>query len=159
MGVGLLIVLAAVCASYYVYEGVARQPTVEVKSISYKVVDKISLFGIDVPTNITFPVSLEAYNPNIIAINLVSADYKVYGNGIQVGYGSIEGPVKIPAGERKTLETEVKTSAGSGIQAAIDAFKKGSLEVRIEGTAMIDVPFIGVRPFPFSQEKDLLKDG
>ena len=157
-GLLALLLMAAFAASLYVWQGVTRVPQFQVKTVAYNVTDRITVLGVDVPTNVKLIVELEAYNPNILSLRVVGGSYGVFLNDVRVGEGSVPA-VEIPSGGRKTMDTEVTLSTASGIAGIMGAIQKGEMKARIDGEAYVELPVIGVKKLKFEKEANVFGRG
>jgi len=157
VGVAVLLLLIVVSGGgYYVWEGVTREPEVEVAGVDYEVVDSVSLFGVVVPTNVSVIVGVEVYNPNIISFTLQGGSYDVFVNDVKVGEGVLPEGVEVPADGIESFESEIQLDAVSGVKGLIEALGSGMLTAKVDGNAYVEVPLLGVREIRFSQERELV---
>ncbi len=152
LAAALFVLLAA---GAYVWDGVTKQPEVNVTGVNYRVVDSVSLLGVSVPMNVSFNVAVDVSNPNIVSANLVGGRYDVYVNDVRVGDGIIP-EAELPAGKTTSLETEVRTSAASGLKAGLSAVDEGEAAAAVSGTAYVELPLLGVREIPFHAEQKIV---
>ncbi|MCX6695103.1 MAG: LEA type 2 family protein [Candidatus Altiarchaeota archaeon] len=152
-----LIVLTALTAAgvFYVWQGVSKTPEVKVVGVDYRVEDSITVLGVEIPMNVTIIAELEAYNPNIIPIKVVGADYTVYVNDNRVGSGALKEPVEIPADGRKAFKTEVGLDTASALQNVLSVLKTGAVRARVSGKAYVELPLLGVKEIPIEGEEKI----
>lgn len=152
----LFIVFLAMAAGMgaYLWDGVTGEPEIDVVGVGYRVDEKITVLGIDVPKSVTFLVDLEAYNPNILAVKVLGGEYTVFVGDVEVGQGSIP-EVEIPADSRIPVETEVKVSALEGLKGVMGSLKEGTLTVKVVGEAEVGVPILGTQKLSFTKEKSI----
>jgi LEA14-like dessication related protein len=143
-------VVLAACL-YLVWEGVSREPGVEVRGAGYRVVDKVTVLGVEVPTNVTFYVRVGVYNPNLLAIRVRGGDYLVWANGEPFGEGVVPA-FEVPAGGSREVESEVSIRPDAGIGGLLDALERGSLNLRVDGEVQAELPFFGVRAYRITKE-------
>ncbi|MFH1126017.1 MAG: LEA type 2 family protein [Candidatus Altiarchaeota archaeon] len=155
----LLLIFTAIALylGIYLWTNISKQPEVSVSGVEYRVAEKISILGAEVPTKIALLVHLEVYNPNIISITVTDASYQVYLNSMPVGEGTVTGPVEIQAKAKTTTTSEVKISSLQAVAGMLETADTGTLKAKINGTINIKIPIIGTRPVYLNQETEILK--
>jgi len=150
-----VILIALAAGGFILWQNVTQKPEVKVTGIDYRIEDKISVLGVEIPTNITLITELEVYNPNIIPLTITDAKYQVYLNDVPLGNGSLKKPVEIQPKSKGKATAEASISSLSGIRGALGSIQIGTMKAGISGEVYLKLPVVGVRAFPIKEEKEI----
>jgi len=150
-----ILILAAVV--YWLLPQVTAKPEVNVKGVDYRIESKVMVFGVEIPTNMTVVVRTEVYNPNILALMVTGAEYRVYVNDAEIGDGRLSGPLEVPPKGRRDLNVEVNLPAAKGLSGILSAVKEGAAMARVKGAVRVMLPVLGEAEIPLDESYDLSK--
>ena len=153
----LVAVIIFSAAGILLWNNISKTPQVSVSSVDYRIDDKITLFGVEVPTKVTLLPTIRVSNPNIIPVTISGANYQLYLNGVPVGNGTLSEPVELKARANTTFTSEVGISRIQAVKGVIEAYKTKTIKAKIDGIVYVQIPLIGSVPIPLSQEVEVLK--
>ncbi len=153
IAVATLLVLAA--AGYWLLPQMTAKPEVAVKGVDYRVEDKVAVFGVEIPTNMTVVVRTEVYNPNILALKVTGAECKVYINDAEIGDGRLTGPLEVPPKGIRDMTVEVNLPTEKGLSGILSAVSEGAAVARVKGKVRVLLPVLGEAEVPLDESYDL----
>jgi LEA14-like dessication related protein len=142
--IGIIVVLIVIIFGLQLIQEVRQRQALKNVEIT---LDGVGLKSIGF-TSATLDVRLRMFNPNTITATLDRADYDLYGNNVQLGYGVIRQRIDIPPGGIRVVSTDFTLSYSGAGQLIWSALREGKVSWRIRGTAYFDTP-LGAIPVPF----------
>ena len=127
----ILLIVIILFAGMWVWNNVSKPPEVSVAGVDYRVDDKTSIFGVEIPTKVTLLLNVSIYNPNIIPITVTGADYRLYVNNVSVGNGSIKKPFVLEARSTTTVVPEISLSGMDALASLVDVFTTVNAKARV----------------------------